>query len=167
MEEEFKIRMKVKSKRSLRELLLPMETWEQSERRPHLRSTYTFPGHPQGFPKPRSPRSPRSRPPPHPAPPSASKLRGGDRPADREPPRTSWISLQALRDGTAPLGAPPARGLRAASISEHQAGASYLRGGALPSRRPGPDPAALRCWADGGAAAAECGAEPGRSEGAE
>lgn len=55
MEEEFKIRMKVKSKRSLRELLLPMETWEQSERRPHLRSTYTFPGHPQGFPKPRDP----------------------------------------------------------------------------------------------------------------
>lgn len=166
MEEEFKIRMKVKSKRSLRELLLPMETWEQSERRPHLRSTYTFPGHPQGFPKPRSPRSPRSRPPPHPAPPSASKLRGGDRPADREPPRTSWISLQALRDGAA--GGPRPGG---AASGEHQAGASYLRGGALPSRRPGPDPAALRCWADGGAAAAECGpecgAEPGRSEGAE
>lgn len=160
MEEEFKIRMKVKSKRSLRELLLPMETWEQSERRPHLRSTYTFPGHPQGFPKPRSPRSPRSRPPPHPAPPSASKLRGGDRPADREPPRTSWISLQALRDGTAPLGAP---GPGAAS-GEHQAGASYLRGGALPSRRPGPVPAALRCAAGRTAAPRLPSAEPSRPE---
>lgn len=152
--------MKVKSKRSLRELLLPMETWEQSERRPHLRSTYTFPGHPQGFPKPRDPDHGRLRTLPRQVPRNSAEVTG---PRTENHPARPGSACKLCGTARRRWG-PPGPG---AASGEHQAGASYLRGGALPSRRPGPDPAALRCWADGGAAAAECGAEPGRSEGAE